>query len=938
MRNKTLLVAVSLLTVFIFSSLIHSGTTGKISGTVKDLQTGEALIGASVVIEGTNYGAATDINGDYFIINIPPGKYRVKALMMGYKTIIQNQVQIVIDLTTKINFEMEQTVIEGETVEVTAVRPLIEKDVTSSSVVTTSEQIDKMPVSTFNEVLVTTPGFVESGAGDTREFNIRGGRTNELAYMIDGFYVEDPLMGGMGSDVANVGISELAVMTGTFDAEYGEAMSGILNIVTKEGGNVYNGRIRFFTDKYVNPHEYEYLHKYLDENGRWTDKDGNYVTGEYNAQTIPGQNLYDPNFWDTETKSITDFNKFHTELNLGGPIPLLGQGNTFFAAGDALDTDTYLGWTGQPYTKERRGNLKFVLRPMNSIKFTVGVVGGKKRYKLYSHSNKYVTQNTGTNYDENLMLNGTFTHQLSPSTFYSFKSSVFYSHRSFYTYKAENFFSGQDQNGNWVILNPDSLLSDGSVNPTYGQYTGLADISPSDQEYEFDSVYFDEEDSVWTSGGGASWEDRDNVIANGKFDLTSQITKIHQIKFGVEIKQTHLKYHYVYGPYLAIPDVQKYSHKPIEGSAYLQDKMEFEDLGFVINAGVRLDYMDTRAQYIFDPQQPTAEYVIDPISGEQRKNLVDAEKKLYLSPRLGFAHPIMDKATLHFAYGHFYQVPQYSYLFLTENTDDANYPFPNMAINTIYTRLGNANLKPEKTVAYELGVETKVAENITLDVTFYYKNIYDYTTFRRYQAIPVQYHRFINQDYANSKGVEMTLKKRFSHYFGGQINYTLSKAEGNASDVTDAFNDWYSFSVNKTYPPKKTINMDWDQTHTVNFVFDIGKAGNWGINIVGNYGSGLPYTPLSSRGLRIDEPNSARKPWTMTVDLRATKDLEWAGIDFVVYADFENILNKKNVYLVYGSTGKPDVNNNWDYSVDWITRPYYWGTPRTFQLGISAGF
>lgn len=918
-------VVLLLFLVLLMSTIANSGTTGKISGVVKDKSTGDPLPGASVIIEGTTMGAAADGNGYYFIINVPPGKYRVKAMMMGYKSTVTTDVQVVIDLTTKADFQLEQTVIEGQVVVVTAERPLIEKDVTSSSTITTSEQIDKMPVSTFNQVLVITPGFVESGSGQNREINVRGGRTNELAFMIDGFYVEDPLFGGMGSDVANVGISELAVLTGTFNAEYGEAMSGILNIVTKEGSSNYSGRIRFFTDKFVNPHQYNYLHKYLDEDGRWTDRNGNYVTGEYNAQTTPGTNLFDPNFWEQRTENETDFNKFHTEVNIGGPIPFIGRRNTFFIAGDALDSDTYLGWTGQPYQKERRGNAKIVLSPINSLKLTLGAVGGKKRYRNYSHTNKYVPQNTGTNFDDNLMLNGTLTHQISPSTFYSFKSSVFYSSRNYYKYNASDFFSVQGENGEWQIFNDN------------GVYTGLADISPSDQEYEFDSVFWSAGDSAWTSGGGAVWEDRKNTITSGKFDITSQATKVHQVKLGVELKQTHLQYHYVYGPYLAIPDVQKYDHKPIEGSAYVQDKMEFDNLGIVINAGLRLDYMDTKAKYIFDPHKPTAETVIDPLTGEERKNLTDAEKKLYVSPRLGFAHPVMDKAVLHFAYGHFYQVPQYSYLFLTENMDDPNYPFPNMAINGIYTQLGNANLTPEKTIAYELGLETKLAENISFDVTFYYKNIYDYTTFRRYQAVPVQYHRFINQDYANSKGVEITLKKRFSNYFGGQINYTLSKAEGNASDVTSSFNDWYNFSVNKTYPPKKTINMPWDQTHTVNFVVDVGKPKNWGVNIVGNFGSGLPYTPLSSRGVRIDEPNSARKPWTMTVDLRATKDIKWAGIDFVLYADFENIFNRRNVYQVYGSTGKPDVNANWDYSVDWITIPYFWGAPRTFQVGLSAG-
>lgn len=913
-----------LIVMVITAAVLNSGTTGKIAGVIKDKSTGEPLPGASVIIEGTTMGAAADGNGYFFIINIPPGKFRVKAMMMGYKSTVTTDVQVVIDLTTKVDFQLEQTVLEGQVVVVTAERPLIEKDVTSSSTITTSEQIDRMPVTTFNEVLVITPGFVESGYGDSRQFNVRGGRTNELAFMVDGFYVKDPLFGGMGSDVANVGISELAVLTGTFNAEYGEAMSGILNIVTKEGSSNYSGRIRFFTDKFVNPHQYNYLHKYLDEDGRWTDRDGNYVTGVYNPQTTPGTNLFDPNFWEQRTDNETDFNKFHTEVNFGGPIPFIGRGNTFFIAGDVLDTDTYLGWTGQPYQKERRGNAKIVLSPLSSVKLTLGAVGGKKRYKSYSHTNKYVPQNTGANYDENLMLNGTLTHQISPRTFYSFRSSVFYSNRSYYKYKPSDFFSMQDENGEWQILNEN------------GVYTGLANISPSDQEYEFDTIFWSANDSAWTSGGGAVWQDRNNTITSGKFDITSQVTRVHQVKLGVELKQTHLQYHYVYGPYLAIPDVQKYDHKPIEGSAYLQDKMEFENLGIVINAGIRLDYMDTKAKYIFDPHKPTAETVIDPLTGKERKNLTNAEKKMYLSPRLGFAHPVMDRAVLHFAYGHFYQIPQYSYLFLTENMNDPNYPFPNMAISGIYTQLGNANLKPEKTIAYELGLETKLAENISFDVTFYYKNIYDYTTFQRYQAVPVQYHRFINQDYANSKGVEFTLKKRFSNYFGGQINYTLSKAEGNAANVTSSFNDWYNFSVNKTYPPKKTINMPWDQTHTINFVVDLGKPRNWGVNIVGSFGSGLPYTPLSSRGLRIDEPNSARKPWTMTVDCRATKDIKFSGIDFTLYADFENIFNKRNVYQVYGSTGKPDVNANWDYSVDWITIPYFWGPPRTFQVGLSA--
>ncbi len=928
MRNKILVVAVMLVSVIFFSTLCYAGTTGKIAGTIKDKETGEPLVGANVLIIGTNYGAATDANGDYYIINLPPGRYDVKAMMIGYKAIVQTSVQVIVDHTTRIDFELESTVIEGEVVEVTAQRPLIEKDVTSSTVVTTGEQIDRLPVLTYQEVMTISPGFIERGTGLNRSINVRGGRTGELSYMIDGFYVEDPLMGGMGSDVTSVGISEMAVLLGTFNAEYGEAMSGVLNIITKEGGSVYNGRLRMLTDKYVNPHEYKYIYKRLNENGQWIrviDGDTALVADVGTAPATPGQNKFDPAYWEIRDKKVDDWGTFRTDLYFGGPIPFLGKKNTFFVSGDAYNTNTYLGWTGQPYRHERRGNAKVVLRPLNAIKLTFGAVGARERYKNYSHTNKYVPQNTGTHYDKNYMFNATFTHTLSPSTFYEVKASVFNSHRMYYKYKAEDFFSGY-YNGEWQILDEN------------GNYTGMANISPPDEEYEFDHIFFDTADSVWTSGGGPEWENRENKITSGKFNLTSQVTKTHQIKLGLELKQVDIYYHDVYAPYSAAPDVWKFHHKPIEGSAYLQDKMEFESWGMVVNAGLRLDYMDTKAKYIFDPRQPTAEYVTDPLTGEKVKNLQEAEKKLYVSPRLGFAHPVMDKAVLHFAYGHFYQIPQYIRLFYAENEDNPYYPFPDMSINGIYTRLGNANLKPEKTIAYELGVETKISEDIALDVTLYFRNIYDYVALRRYQGVPVQYHRFTNLDYANAKGIEITLKKRFTGFFGGQINYSLSKAEGNAPNVTAHFNDWYSFSVYGTYPPKKMITMDWDQTHTINFVLDFGKPGKWSVNVIGNYGSGLPYTPLSSRGLRIDEPMSARMPWTMNVDLRAQRFFKVSGFEVVAYADVSNVFNKRNVLSVFGDTGLPDATTDWDDTQDFVKRPYNFSAPRSLLLGLSVGF
>ncbi len=917
------------LLVFIFVPvLLFSSTTGKISGRVIDKDTGKPLAGANIVVVGTILGAAADMKGYYFIVNLPPGVYSVKATSMGYRGVVQTNVQVIIDHTTPLNFELSPTVILGETVEIVAKRPLLEKDVTSSQTVTTAEQIDAMPVNTYQQVLVTTPGFVEFGGGVERAFTVRGGRTNEMSVMIDGFYVNDPIGGGVGSDVANVGIAEMAVMTGTYNAEYGNALSAVLNIVTKEGGRDYSGRVRFRTDKYVNPHKYEYLYKRLRDGKEWiaVDDEGNdigTVAEEGTAPAVPGQNKYDPHYWETRTKEVNDFDTYRPDFYLGGPIPFLGRKNTFFVSGDALDTDTYLGWTGMPYIKERRLNGKLIFRPHKSMKLALGGIYSWGRSKTYSHSRKYVPGQNPTNYEESYMFNTTLTHTLSPSTFYTFRGSRFTTSYERHVYDEEEFFSYQDASGEWQIFNPD------------GEYTGAAEYDPNDEEYEFEKgewVYErDEEgnvvDSTWSHMSGVSYEDTKSIITTAKLDLTSQVSQVHQFQTGFEIQQLDIDYLYISYPMEPPPIyVEKYHHKPLEAAAYLQDKMEFERWGMVINAGLRLEYVDTKGQYYVDPMNPTS------------SEIKDVEKRVHLLPRLGFAHPITDRAVLHFAYGQFIQNPDYNHLYEFENTDYGLYPYPDMAVSGDYTWVGNANLKPERTVSYEVGVNTKVTETMSIDLTLYYKDIYDYIGLRRYLASPVSYHRRVNEDYANSRGIELRLNKRFSNFFGATINYVYSRAEGNASNTTSAYDDWYLFSVYRTYPPKKTVTLRWDQTHTANFVLMFGKPGNWNVTFTGNYGSGLPYTPLSSRGIRIDEPYSARMPWTLNTGVRANKNFKWLGLDFILWADMTNLLNKANVLSVWGYTGKPDATTSSSHTKDYIDRPNHIGPPRTLELGLSVGF
>jgi len=231
-------------------------TTGKIDGIVKDKKTGDPLPGVNIVIKGTTTGAATDVDGYYYIINVPPGTYTVTATMMGYTTLSQQNVQAIVGQTTKLNFQLEETVLDvGEEVVVTAERPLIETDLTSKVSTVTYEEIKNLPAEDLTRVLalqsnitiLTDTPYAKSGYNlrGIEDIRMRGGRNNELGLFIDGMKVGNPLFGGFGTRINNNAINQMTVAAGGFSPEYGNALSGVINISTREGGSKLSGQLEY---------------------------------------------------------------------------------------------------------------------------------------------------------------------------------------------------------------------------------------------------------------------------------------------------------------------------------------------------------------------------------------------------------------------------------------------------------------------------------------------------------------------------------------------------------------------------------------------------------------------------------------------------------------------------------------------------------------------
>ena len=222
--------------------------TGKISGKVSNAVSGEPLVGVNIFLDDTPHGAATDAFGEYIILNVPPGNYTLRATYIGYASHRIENIRVSLDRTTQRNIQMKAAVIEGEEVTVVADRPLVQKDLTASQKVTTSEEIKVMPVETFLGVLTTQAG-VNQGAGG--ELHIRGGRSNEVGYYIDGVSVANPFFtNGLAVSISNKALEEMKVVSGAFNAEYGNAMSGVVNVKIKDGGKNYDGSLSYYTGDY----------------------------------------------------------------------------------------------------------------------------------------------------------------------------------------------------------------------------------------------------------------------------------------------------------------------------------------------------------------------------------------------------------------------------------------------------------------------------------------------------------------------------------------------------------------------------------------------------------------------------------------------------------------------------------------------------------------
>ena len=373
--------------LLIIQTYLFAGVTGKLVGRVFDKNTGEPLIGANAFLQGTNLGAATDAEGRFIIINIAPGIHSLKVSYIGYETVNIENIKIIVDQTTQIELSLSSESLEVDEVVVTAKTTMIHKDLTSSISVISRDEIESLPVANFTDLLGLQAGVVGSGSN----LHIRGGRSNEVAYMVDGVLVQDPLLGGMVTNINNDAIQEMSLLSGTFNAEYGNALSGVVNLVTRDGSDNYSGKIEFRSSEF-GVQEYSRLHE-------------NRVNASFSG-------------------------------------PIFSNKFKFFISGEQNKEGSYLPFG---HNKEQTFFSKITTTIIPNINFVISNRGSKENRQNYRHTYKYIPDQYLRSRRDSWQTTLSLTHTLANNFFYNLRASYF----------NQGYYSGLDKDTSEYIPSSD---------------------------------------------------------------------------------------------------------------------------------------------------------------------------------------------------------------------------------------------------------------------------------------------------------------------------------------------------------------------------------------------------------------------------------------------------------------------------------------------------
>ena len=947
MRRVTIFVS-----LLIILPMVLFSQTGKISGRVYNEATGEPIPGANIILEGTYLGAAADVNGNYTVLNIPPGKYNVVVSAVGFVKTTIKDVVVNAEKTTFLDVAMKEEVIGLPEVVVEARRPLIDRSLTGARSTVTSDDIEMLPVADVQDVLKTSP----SNFGGY----IRGGNRYETRVLVEGIDLSDkyyePNIGSIRGfpglfvayhgvnlnfreniNLANIGIGaiqEVNVNSGATSAEFSQAAAGIVNISLKEGKGRISGRVYAkYTPKikHKGPDVYygkmpdggTAAEKYLGEKSelekigdekakRYTWYPGKYWYGNkptYEAEISLGGGLMKNLGFYIDTRLFNSYgkypNEFRREVDLTGKLTYnLTPSIKLTGIGILSDQGYYLGWKNQMYSE---------------------------RFKFFLEGAPLYTRGT-------LAASLKLTHAISANTFYEVQIS---------------YMQSPTEVG-YVDSNGDGKIELGETKGNFIKFTPAEIkkyVSRIDKSKFFTTVPGNESESEASFPGaglypiarpGAYYEFQKLTQFNVKGSIKSQVTFHHLLSAGFDLKfytYEQIRRYTVVGRF----EFEEYSVKPSEMAFFAQDRIEYS--GIIVNLGLRIDAFNSGANEIGNFFRPfkVEEQEIE-LGGENEKIKVARRKilrtrkikmKWLIGPRVGISHPISDRASMYYSFSRTMQVPPFSSMY-ADSYSEFHGTLPVIWLT---------DEEPIKSTTYEMGLQYAISDYFGLNLSAYYRTIENYNTYG-ISVKPVRglgignYNIRFKGGYADSRGVELSLRSRqlpIANFVkvSGIFTYTYSyiKALRPASVMAlrgqnkTAFNAavdsaiyggripfedakyWAGYEMNITGGRSSSFT-GYDRPHRISVAlfFDFSGFGNLPVDLrlstFTTAASGFLY-PLS-----LEDPRSRKlgvAPWNIRTDMRIEAGVKLAGLRVSPFIEIRNVFDRANIIGYDNSTNEGQV-------------------------------
>ncbi|MBK7229315.1 MAG: TonB-dependent receptor [Ignavibacteriales bacterium] len=844
--NKYILIICAYLLSLTFQIVAQSG--GKIVGSVTDATNGQPLIGSSVFIENLMLGDATDKDGNYLILNVSPGTYNVKAQMVGYNSQVIEGVKISSGLTITLDFKMNTETIELQEVKVTSYKiPPVQKDLTSKLQGRTGEEISQIPITTVKDILIQQ-------AGVTQQI-----RTQPISSLpVFGQFATVPsdglhFRGGRENEASYLldGINVADALWGDFNVD--------------QMGELLISSMETFT-------------------GTFAPQYGEAMSGIVRISSL-NEITTQPKF---SFKSFTDNfgfdavsdNTYSYELVVSSPLPFYNNLGFVFSH-RTFSTDGYInGYIYPEYVNsegmDKSGTPKEIPMQYNDTEFNFGKIIWQASQSLKVSLGGFISKSNKGVYNHYFKYNpfGTPRVRLEDNLAY-LKLNYLINENSYLDFSVANYERGFK-----------STVFDDITFYNIVPQNGSAEFSIVGEDWVFFDTYFNRKEV--------------------SVDYVWQISKIHNLSVGSTFQQ--LKTDLI----RRNPDgglaLEQYAFRPYQIDGYVNEKMEFEDMGLIVNLGARFDYINSNRlvlkdiTQISDPQAPVEE----------------AKSEFYITPRLGISFPIAQTAAIRFGYGHYFQFPNYYKVFQGTYMIEATGEYrPNPQLEN--TPVASSSIEPEKTVNYEFGLQTLLSEKVSLDVTAFYRKtsnligvlLNETSEGKRFQEMG-------NIDFATVKGIELSLKKHFSDNFSAFLNYTLSNTLVSTSILFERPTD-----ESRTFP------ANWDQPHVFQGNVHFEMNNGFGLSLYGSISSGFPYTRSTFN------PNGERSPSIHQIDMNIFKNLEIFGFKQQIFIQVLNLTNDRNVWWVYADSGVAGADASEATSYDYTNNPSMYGPGRTIRLGIK---